>query len=80
VSDHPSLEEIERLLTAPESEEARLLAHVLLCGECRKGALGLLKVPRPSTHARFRTRFDQMDDYLGQVEALLEELLSEEEP
>jgi hypothetical protein len=79
VNDHPALPEIERLLPPPASEEARLITHILRCREGRQSALGVLRVPPPSRHEQFLACFDQIDEHLDDVEALLAELVPEDE-
>jgi len=41
---HPSFGQIERLLPAPASKEAKLLAHVFECEACTDAALAILKI------------------------------------
>ena len=40
----PSFGEIERILPAPSSKEAKLLAHILRCEACTDAALSILKL------------------------------------
>ena len=73
--EHVDVSDIQRLLPSAESRDKALVAHVLLCRECRDRALDILKVPRPPS------AMEEIDEQLGRIGAVFSFLHDlEEEP
>ncbi len=62
--EHVEVSDIQRLLPVAESKDRALVAHDLLCRECRNRALDILKVPRPPS------AMEEIDEQLGRIEAV----------
>jgi tetratricopeptide (TPR) repeat protein len=67
----PSFAQIERLLPAPASKEAKLLAHVFECEACTDAAITILKIAdgknRRRTSTTYTSTFVAVEARIGEV-------------